>query len=105
MVLDDGQSSTAVRLGDSPYRSNNGEILRQFVIAGHGLAQLPDFMVAQDIAAGRLMEVLGRHRPEDRWVHVVFPPGHHLSAAVRAFVDFFAERFGGKPPWALPPKT
>jgi DNA-binding transcriptional LysR family regulator len=103
--LDDGASSTAVRLGDSPYRSNNGEILRQFAIAGHGLAQLPDFMVVQDIIAGRLVEVLDRYRPEDRWVHAVVPPGHHLSATVRAFIDFFADRFGGTPPWTLAPKT
>ena len=61
--------------------------------------QLPDFVVASDIRAGRLVSVLDEFRVQDRWVHAVFPPGRYLPTSVRAFVDFFADRFGQAPPW------
>ena len=30
-------------------------------------------------------------------IHVVYPERRHLSPKVRAFVDFFAKRFGPQP--------
>lgn len=79
-----------VRLSGPAHRSNSAAVLRSLALAGEGLTQLPTFVVGEDLAAGRLVEVLAAHRPRGRWVHVVYPPGRHLPAAVRAFVDFLA---------------
>jgi transposase len=53
----DGGSSRTVRLGDTKHRSNNSAVLRHLAIAGHGLVQLPDFIVGADIEEGRLVPV------------------------------------------------
>jgi len=46
-----------------PLSANNSEILRDAVLAGIGLAQLPDFSAAAELRAGRLREVLAGWRP------------------------------------------
>jgi DNA-binding transcriptional LysR family regulator len=93
----DGGSSRTVRLGDTKHRSNNSAVLRHLAIAGHGLVQLPDFIVGADIEEGSLVPVLEHFRPEDRWLSAVFPQRRHLPGAARAFVDFCIQRFGGDP--------
>ena len=41
------------------------------LMAGLGIAQLPDYMVKDDIARGRLVELLPRHRPPTMPIHAV----------------------------------
>lgn len=57
------------------------------VLANAGASVLPDYLVAADIAAGRLVRLLpGWHLPPGA-AHAVFPPGRYRPAPVRAFVD------------------
>ena len=44
-------------------RANNSEVLRDAVLAGGGIAQVPDFSAAAALRAGRLREVLPRWKP------------------------------------------
>lgn len=80
--------------------TNSGEALLEAARAGLGLAMLPDFLVADDLASGALVSVL------DPWAHrglaiwALYPPGRHLAPKVRRFVDFLAKRFETCPPWA-----
>jgi DNA-binding transcriptional LysR family regulator len=90
----DEGSSRMVRLGESKHRSNNPAILRNLAIAGYGLVQLPDFIVSSDIQEGKLIPVLDKFRPKDRWLNAVFPYGRHLPPGGRAFADFCIQRFG-----------
>lgn len=46
-----------------PLRANNSELLRDAVLSGLGIAQLPDFSAAAALRAGRLREVLPGWRP------------------------------------------
>ena len=46
-----------------PLRANNSELLRDAVLSGLGIAQIPDFSVAAALRAGRLREVLPGWRP------------------------------------------
>jgi DNA-binding transcriptional LysR family regulator len=46
-----------------PLRANNSEVLRDAVLSGLGIAQLPDFSAAAALRAGRLREVLPAWRP------------------------------------------
>lgn len=50
-------------------------------------------MVAQDLLAGRLVDVLPGRRPRPPIVHVVFPSRRGLLPAVRRLIDFLAEQF------------
>lgn len=44
-------------------RANNSEVLRDAVLAGSGIAQVPDFSAAAALRAGRLREVLPHWKP------------------------------------------
>jgi DNA-binding transcriptional LysR family regulator len=46
-----------------PLRANNSELLRDAVLSGLGIAQLPDFSASAALRAGRLREVLPGWRP------------------------------------------
>jgi DNA-binding transcriptional LysR family regulator len=75
--------------------ANNGDLLRSAALAGMGIADLPDFLVGEDVAAGRLVSLLDGFIAQDGAVHAVYPHSRHLSPKVRVFIDFLAERWGG----------
>lgn len=72
---------------------NNLNALRHAAIAGAGIALLPAYLVADDLARGTLVAVMPHAPPIPSTLHVVFPPSRHLSPKVRAFVDFLVEQF------------
>jgi DNA-binding transcriptional LysR family regulator len=75
-------------------RVNNGEAVLPAVIAGLGIADLPDFIVGDAIRSGEAEVILkGWSQPEGA-VHLVMPPGGPRPARVEALGDFLAERFG-----------
>lgn len=45
--------------------SNSGQILRGFAVAGHGVAVLPRYRVAADLAAGRLVALVPDWQPPE----------------------------------------
>lgn len=76
-----------------PLVANNGETLRRAALAGAGLARLADFHLRDDLAAGRLIEVL----PEavigdEEQIHAIFLGGARLPQRVRVFLDFVCPR-------------
>lgn len=75
-------------------RVSNGDALRALAVDGMGLARLAAFLVEADIAAGRLKPVLDEFNPGDmEEIHAVYlGQGGLMSARVRAFLDFLAER-------------
>ena len=82
-------------------RCNNGEVLRTAAVAGQGVIRSPTFIVGPELQAGRLEAVLQEYEERDRGIYAVYPHNRHLSAKVRAFVDFLADRFGDAPEWDL----
>jgi DNA-binding transcriptional LysR family regulator len=66
--------------------------VREAVCQGAGLSVLPDYTAAEDLAAGRLMEVLPQWQLPSGGIHAVFPAARFRPAKVRAFVDLLAER-------------
>ncbi|MBZ0216831.1 MAG: hypothetical protein K8F25_09785, partial [Fimbriimonadaceae bacterium] len=67
-------------------------ILAQAAIDGMGLTSLPDFIVADGVLSGQLVQI--SQEPEEKTVPVlaVYPARAHLPLKVRAFIDFLAER-------------
>jgi DNA-binding transcriptional LysR family regulator len=66
--------------------------VREAVYQGAGLSVLPDFAIADDLAAGRLIEVLPQWRLPSGGIHAVFPAARFRPMKVRAFVDLLAQR-------------
>lgn len=69
---------------------------------GVGLSVLPDYVVADDLTAGRLVQVLPQWTLPSGGIHAVFPTARFRPAKVRAFVELLAEREKklGEPPGA-----
>lgn len=86
-----------------PVHANNGQMLGALAVAGMGVALEPDFIVAPDVRAGRLVPLLPDYAAPAVGIHAVYPSRRHLSAKVRAFVDFLASRFADGQEWAMPP--
>lgn len=78
-------------------QTNNGEMLAGACVQGLGICCEPDFIVSDDIAAGRLTRILAEFTPPATAIHAVYASRRQLSAKVRAFVDFAAD--------ALAPRT
>ena len=92
----DGEVSVAV---SGNLRLNDDEALSQAVLGGLGIAVLPTFIIGGDLQSGRLQSVLSDYVPVVRHIYAVYLPNRHLSAKVRAFIDFLLERFGPQPYW------
>ena len=67
--------------------------LRQFVLAGVGIAHLPRVAVREDLASGRLVELLPQWHPRCGIVHAIFPSRRGLLPSVRSLIDHLAEEF------------
>lgn len=91
----DGEEAS-VRL-NSRLRANNADPLICAAVAGLGIAMLPDFMLAEPVAEGRLEAVLKDWAPPPSALHLVTPPGGHRPARVTALIEFLAARFSGGP--------
>ena len=63
--------------------------------AGYGLVQTPYYHVAQQLADGRLRQVLRDVPPPRLPLTALYPPQRHLSTRVRVFVDWLVELFNG----------
>lgn len=93
----DGDEVSVVPKG--PLRANNADALAPLLLAGHGLAVQPEFMVWQDLASGRLEQAMA-----DWWMppvdlNIVLPPGGLRPARVTAVVDFLVAGLASAP-WA-----
>lgn len=74
------------------FLASDGTILRQVCLAGEGLMWTGNAVVAADLAAGRLVEVLADWvPPEPEPIHAVFPGHPHLALRIRAFVAFLQD--------------
>jgi len=80
-------------------RSDSGEAVVQWAIAGLGIADGRSFPVSDAIENGTLEPLLLDYPTPEYGIYVVRPPGLYVSAKVRALIDTLVERFGGEPNW------
>ena len=72
-------------------RVNNGIAARDLAIGGAGLTLLPDYMVYEDVKAGRLITVLDEHVVNDGGIYIIYPQSRHPTGALRRFSDLLIE--------------
>lgn len=69
----------------------NGDALREAAVAGLGVVHSTWWALRQDLAAGRLKQILPEYVIEGAAVSVAYPANRHLPARVRAVIDFLVE--------------
>jgi DNA-binding transcriptional LysR family regulator len=75
------------------FSAGSGAVLRRAALAGMGLAVLPRFMVANDLAAGRLEGVLDSLHAPELGIYAVYPQVHRVPSKVRALLDLLVLHF------------
>jgi DNA-binding transcriptional LysR family regulator len=73
---------------------DQGTLLVEAARAGLGVCQAFDFMVEDDLRAGRLVEVLAAFSTASEPVHALSLPRRASSPKVRAFLDFLVTTLG-----------
>jgi DNA-binding transcriptional LysR family regulator len=67
--------------------------LRLAALRGIGICQFPSFVVADDIKAGRLIDLIPEWSPKAGVIHAAFPTRRGLLPSVRALLDFLAKEY------------
>jgi DNA-binding transcriptional LysR family regulator len=67
--------------------------LRHAAVAGIGIAHLPSVVVRDDMAAGRLVNLVPGWEPKCGIIHAIFPSRRGLLPSVRTLIDFLGEEF------------
>src|SRR5262249_6241425 len=70
-----------------PLRANNGDVLRPMLLAGLGLAVQPEFLVWEDLAAGRLQAAMTEWSMPPVALNIVMPPSSHRPVRVDAVIE------------------
>ena len=78
--------------------SNDGAVVREWALAGHGITIRSEWNVASDLAAGRLKRVLSDWEPPSADVVAMLGPRHRRSARTTAFLAMLRQSLT-PPPW------
>jgi DNA-binding transcriptional LysR family regulator len=88
----DGEQATVRPSGQ--LRANNGDAVLPALIAGLGIADLPEFIVGEAIAAKQVEAILQGWKQVEGAAHLVMPPGGPRPARVEVLIEFLASRLG-----------
>jgi DNA-binding transcriptional LysR family regulator len=78
---------------------NNGDMIRDAVAAGLGIAMLPAFIAGPAIKAGKLIAIPLDIAPDEEWIYMAHSQGRDPSAKLRALRDHLKAAFGDPPYW------
>ena len=82
----------------SRYTANNVDCKYRFVLAGLGIAQFSEYIVAEALRDGRLVRVLPEaHVPKHLAQYAIYQRDRHRLPRVAAMLDFLVETFGNRP--------
>lgn len=87
--LGDGTAKQVVTVSGNRV-ANDGAIVRQWALAGHGIVWKADLDVAEDIRQGRLVELLRDFAAPPAPLQLLFPPGRTQPRRVRMLADHLA---------------
>lgn len=70
---------------------NNGDSCRMMMLQGGGISLQPDFIIGEDLKAGRLIEVLPTYKIQDYNIYIVYPSRKLLPLRTQCLIDFLLE--------------
>jgi DNA-binding transcriptional LysR family regulator len=79
------------------FLTNGTDAICTLALKDAGVALVPDFLVADDLTAGRLLRLLPEYATQATPIYAVYPHSRYLSAKARTFIDFLALRFARWP--------
>lgn len=95
----DGERRSVTLAGRWRLSCNNGRVLAESACRGLGIVRLPEFLVQDHVAAGRLVEVLADHRSAPLEISAVSLERRFRPAKITAFIEFLVAYFARQPDW------
>lgn len=86
-----GGAEVSVR-AHGPLTANSGEAIIPALVAGLGIARLPDFIIDAYLATGALTTILCDWAPAPIGLHLLTPPSPLRPARVEALIEFLTRR-------------
>ena len=93
-----GKREAAVRVKPM-LSSNDGDVIKQWALAGKGIMLRSEWDVADLLRTGKLARVLPAWQPPAANVVALVAERKGMSARVKTFLDFLAAEFRPRPPW------
>jgi DNA-binding transcriptional LysR family regulator len=90
--------SPPVRL-PSNMEANSADAVYHAALAGLGVARLSLYLVAPDLASGRLVRLFPDYEDDSSDIYAVYSTRRNLSPKVRALIDYLVAKLGPVPPW------
>ena len=78
-------------------RCDNGDVVHDWALAGHGIMLRSEIDVAEDVDAGRLERILPDFASAAMPVYVLFPSRRQMSMKLRLFIEMLADHLRGLP--------
>lgn len=85
----EGEEATVIPTG--PLFANNGDIMIPLLIAGGGIAVLPDFIAEEALAKGEVVRILTEWSLPQSYLHLLSPPSRLRPARVKALSDHLVD--------------
>jgi len=82
------------------FKANNGEVIRQALLADVGVAMSPDWLIHDKLESGEVVTLLPEFSPPPLDINAVYPSGRHVSTKVRTFLEFLQNEFKAIPAFA-----
>lgn len=79
--------------------TNSGDTCRAAALAHQGIVLQPSFLVGRDVAEGTLVELMPAYQSLEMGIYAVYPTRKHVSAKVRALIEFLQAHFRTHASW------
>lgn len=98
-----GEQSIDVKVrGDR--MSDDGGIVREWAVAGYGIAYKSMLDVQADLQSGRLLSVLNEFTGEESPLHAIYPSRASATPAAKALIEFLREKLSSKAAIPIQPR-
>ncbi|HEX7648433.1 MAG TPA: LysR substrate-binding domain-containing protein, partial [Noviherbaspirillum sp.] len=91
--LTKGRRTETVKVGGT-LSSNDGDVVLNWALDGHGILLRSEWDAAKYLASGRLQQVLKDCKVPPADLFVYYPSRRNLPAKVRSFIDFIVDNIG-----------
>ena len=89
---EEGEQTLAIK---GSFCSNNGDVLAEAAMQGLGITLLPNFIVEEGLADGRLVKVLEEYERAPLTLYALYPSRRHLPVKTRSFLEYLQEELAG----------
>ena len=92
--LEKGRTTEMIKVRGA-VSSNDGDVVMEWALEGHGIVQRSEWDVAKYLASGRLQVVLPTYTLAPADLYVYYLSRQQQPAKVRSFIDFLVDAFKG----------